>query len=162
MNASAGSKKGLIHNSLDEVKVITPEGVLKLLSKKECQLGFRGSFLKDNKYIVIEATFKLVKKDRIIIQKSMSDHTSNIYSKQPMYFPSAGCFFAWNKSKFGSLFEKYKECNLISYRIGDAMVYTYNIAFIVNIGNGKASDVYEIATHIEKIIKNKYNININS
>ncbi len=145
---------------MDEVKVITPEGELKLLSKKECQLGFRGSFLKDNKYIVFDATFKLVKKDKIIIQKTMADHTSRRYSNQPMYFPSAGCFFAWNKHKFGSLFEKYKECNLTSYRIGDTMVYTYNIGFIINLGNGKVFDVYEIATYIEKRIKNKYNMNI--
>ena len=49
---------------------------------------------------------------------------------------------------------------LVGYRLGDAMVYTYNIAFIVNLGNAKSSDVYKIATHIEKVIKLKYNIKI--
>ena len=100
--------------------------------------------LKDNKYMVIEATFNLVKEDKMIIQKSMSDHTSRRYSRQPMYFPSAGCFFIWMKPKFGSLYEKYKESNLVSYKIGDAMIYTHNIAFIVNLGNAKSSDVYQI------------------
>ena len=38
------------------------------------------------------------------------------------------------------------------------MIYTYNIAFIVNLGNAKSSDVYEIVTHVEKIMKSKYNI----
>jgi UDP-N-acetylmuramate dehydrogenase len=116
--------------------------------------------LKDNKYIVIEATFNLIKENRIIIQKSMADHTSRRYSNQPIYFPSAGCFFVWFKPKFGSLYEKYKENNLVSYRVGDAMIYTYNIAFIVNLGNAKASEVYKIVTHVEKIFKDKYNINI--
>ena len=69
-------------------------------------------------------------------------------------------FFVWNKPKFGSLYEKYKENNLVSYRIRDSMIYTHNIAFIVNLGNAKASEVYEIVIHVEKIFQEKYNINI--
>ena len=159
MNASAGVK-GIIFNSLAKVKVITPEGEIKELSKSECKLGMRGSLLKDKKYMVIEAEFNLKKDDKIIIQKRMADHTSQRYSRQPMYFPSAGCFFVWNKRIFGSLLEKYKKCNLIGYKIGDAMIYNHNIAFIVNLGNAKSSDVFEIVTHIEKVIKSKYNIKI--
>ena len=160
MNASAGLSKGLIYNSLDKVKVITPEGKIRVLNKKECQLGLRSSMLKDNKYMVIEATFNLIKENKIVIQRVMTDHTSKRYSKQPMYFPSAGCFFVWIKPKFGSLYEKYKESNLVSYRVGDAMIYTYNIAFIVNLGNAKSSDVYKIVTYVEKIMKDKYGLNI--
>ena len=159
MNASAGGK-GLIYNSLESVKVITPEGEIKELSKKDCQLRTRGSMLQDKKYMVIEATFNLIKADKMIIQKQMADHTSRRYSRQPMYFPSAGCFFVWVKPKFGSLYEKYKENNLVSYRVGDAMIYTHNIAFIVNLGNAKSSDVYKIVTHVEEILKSKYNIDI--
>lgn len=157
MNASAGGK-GLIYNSLQKVKVITPEGEIKELSKEECNLRIRGSLLQDKKYMVIEATFNLIKDDKMKIQKTMADHTSQRYSRQPMYFPSAGCFFVWIKPKHGSLYEKYKESNLVGYKVGDAMIYTYNIAFIVNLGNAKSSDVYEIVTHVEKIMKSKYNI----
>ena len=160
MNASASLSQKIIYNSLDKVKVITPKGEILELSKNECQLRTRGSLLKDNKYMVIEATFNLVKIDKMIIQKAMADHTSRRYSRQPMYFPSAGCFFVWFKPKFGSLYEKYKENNLVSYRVGDAMIYTHNIAFIVNLGNAKSSDVYSIVTHVEKIFKQKYDIEI--
>ena len=159
MNASAGGTK-LIYDSLYKVKIVTPEGKIKELSKNECKLTHRGSLLKDKKYMVFEASFKLIKEDKMIIQKRMADHTSRRYSKQPMYFPSAGCFFVWLKPKFGSLYEKYKENNLVSYRIGDAMIYTHNIAFIVNLGSAKASDVYQIVIHVEKIFKEKYNIEI--
>ena len=116
--------------------------------------------MKKNKYMVIEATFKLIKDDRIKIQKAMADHTSRRYANQPMYFPSAGCFFMWNKPEYGSLYEKYKENNLVGYRIGDSIIYNYNIAFIVNLGNAKALDVYKIAKHVENIMKFKYNIDI--
>ena len=159
MNADAGGK-GFIRDSLEKVKVITPDGDIKELTKDECELGIKGSLLKNKKYMVIEATFTLKKDDKLIIQKRMANHTSQRYARQPMYFPSAGCFFVWVKPKFGSLYERYKESNLIGYKVGDAMVYTHNIAFIVNLGNAKSSDVYEIVTHIENIMNKKYQIEI--
>ena len=56
MNASAG-EKGLICDSLEKVKVITPEADIKELNKKECQLRFRGSMLKDNKYSIFTKVY---------------------------------------------------------------------------------------------------------
>lgn len=159
MNASSADK-GLINNSLERVKIITPQGEIKILSKQECKLRFRGSMLKDNKYLVIEATFNLVKKDKIIIEKTMSHLTSLRYNRQPRYFPSAGSFFVWNKPKLGSLYKKYKESKLVSYRVGDAMIYTHNIAFIINLGNATSFDVYEIVKHVKKTILKNYNIEI--
>ncbi len=158
MNASFKGT-GLI-KPLEKVKIITNEGKLMELTKKECRLTHRGSMLKDNKYIVIEATFNLKKGDQIIIQKTMTNNTKMRYEKQPMYFGSAGCFFVWNHKKNGSMFEKYKECGLVSYRIGNAMIYTFNIAFIVNLGKSKASDVIQIVTYIEKKLKEKYGIDM--
>ena len=157
MNACMMSES--ISKTLEKVKAITPEGEIKELSKEECQLRNRGSMLKDNKYLVIEATFNLIKKDKMIIQKDMSDLTSLRYSKQPKYFPSAGSFFMWDY-KFGSLYERYKQSNLVGYKVGDAMLYDKNIAFIVNLGKAKSSDVYNIVTHIEQTSKTKFNIDI--
>ena len=158
MNASfkdTGLKIPLI-----KVKVITPEGKILKLTKEECELTHRGSMLKIKKYIVIEATFRLNKGDQLLIQKTMTDNTKMRYEKQPMYFGSAGCFFIWNHHKHGGMYEKYKESDLVNYRVGNVMVYTYNIAFIVNLGKGTASEVMEIVMHIEKTMKEKYKIEI--
>ena len=145
---------------LMKVKAITPKGKLLELTKKECELTHRGSMLKTKKYIVIEATFKINKGDQLVIQKTMTENTKMRYEKQPMYFGSAGCFFVWNHHKHGGMYEKYKESDLLSYRVGNAMVYTYNLAFIVNLGKGTASQFMEIVMHIEKIMKEKYKIKI--
>jgi UDP-N-acetylmuramate dehydrogenase len=156
MNASF--KGSGIREVLEKVKIITPEGIIMELKKKECELTHRGSLLKDKRYLVIEALFKLKKWDKMIIQKTMTDNTKMRYEKQPMYFGSAGCFFVWNHVKLGSMYEKYKENNLVGYRVGNAMIYTYNIAFIVNLGNSNSNEIMEIVTHIEKIIEEKYAI----
>ena len=143
---------------LKKVKVISPEGKIMELTKEECGLKWRGSMLKEKKYAVIEATFILTKGDQFVIQKSMTENTRMRYDKQPMYFGSAGTFFIWNKARDGGLYEKYKETNLVSYRVGDCMIYTYNISFIVNLGNGNAKEVIQIVNHVGKIFKEKYNI----
>ena len=147
-----------IREVLEKVKVITPEGIIIELTKSECELSHRGSLLKDKRYLIIEALFKLKKGDKMIIQKTMTDNTKMRYEKQPMYFGSAGCFFVWDHGKHGSMFEKYRESNLVGYRIGNAMIYTFNIAFIVNLGNSNSNEVMAVATHIEKIIEEKYGI----
>ena len=147
-------------NALKKVKAIKPDGIIIELTKEECELRYRGSMLKDKKYLIIEAIFELKKADQIIIQKTMTDNTKMRYEIQPMYFGSAGCFFKWNYDKHGSMYEKYKESNLVGYRIGNIMIYTYNIAFIINLGNGTSNDVMNIVKYIEKIMKEKYNIEI--
>ena len=158
MNASF---RGIgLRNSLVKVKAITPEAKIIELTKKECRLIRRGSMLKTKKYIIIEAIFKLQKGDQIIIQRAMTNNTKIRYEKQPMYFGSAGCFFIWNHHKHGGMYEKYKESGLVNYRVGNVMVYTYNIAFIINLGKGTASEVMEIVMHIEKTMKEKYKIEI--
>jgi UDP-N-acetylmuramate dehydrogenase len=158
MNASY-REKGM-YDVLFKVKVVTPDGNILELSKKECNLVSRGSMLKDKKYIVVEATFKLEKGDQMKIQKKMTENTKMRYEKQPMYFGSAGCFFKWNHAKNGGMYVKYKESDLVSYRVGNAMIYTYNIAFIVNLGQATSSDVMAIVNHIEKIMKDKYHIDM--
>ena len=90
----------------------------------------------------------------------MTNNTKMRYEKQPMYFGSAGCFFIWDHAKYGSMYEKYKESNLVSYKIGNVMIYTDNIAFIVNLGKGTVSQVMDIVTNVEKIMKDKYNVKI--
>ena len=149
-----------LNKPLTKVKVITPEGEIEELTKNECKLEHRKSMLKEKKYIVIEAEFILKKGDKIIIQKTMTNNTRMRYDKQPMYFGSAGSFFIWNHNKHGSMYEKYKESNLVGYKNGNIMIYTYNIAFIVNLGKGTGYEVMEIVTHIEKIMKEKYDIEL--
>ena len=158
MNASYKSTG--LGNSLVKVTAITPEGKEIELTKEECRLTKRGSMLKNKKFIVIEAQFKLQKGNQIIIQKTMTNNTKKRYEKQPMYFGSAGCFFIWDHAKNGSMYEKYKKSNLVSYRVGNAMIYTYNIAFIVNLGRATANQVMEIVKYIEKIMKEQYKIEI--
>jgi UDP-N-acetylmuramate dehydrogenase len=149
-----------MYKPLLKVKVVKPDGNIMELSKEECKLVGRGSLLQDKKYIVVEATFKLEKGDQMIIQKKLTENTKKRYEKQPMYFGSAGSFFKWNHQKYGSLYEKYKKANIVGYKVGNAMIYSENIAFIINLGQATSEQIMKIVNHIEKIMKDNFNINI--
>ena len=154
MNASF--KGSGLNIPLKSVKVITPKGEILELSKTECELGRRDSMLKNKKYLVFEALFKLKKGDKMKIQKTLTENTRMRYKKQPMYFGNAGCFFVWDR-RLGSLYKIYKENNLVGYRVGNIMIYIFNISFIVNLGKGTADDVMKIVNKVERVIKEKYN-----
>ena len=149
-----------MYKPLLKVKVVTPDGNIMELNKEECKLVKRGNLLKDKKYIVIEAIFKLEKGDKMIIQKTLTENTKMRYEKQPMYFGSAGSFFNWNHQKYGSLYEKYKKCKIVGYKVGDAMLYSENTSFIVNLGQATSEQIMEIVNHIERMIKNRFNIDM--
>ena len=40
------------------------------------------------------------------------------------------------------------------------MLYSENIAFIINLGQATSDQIMKIVNHIEKIMKDNYNINI--
>ena len=69
------------------------------------------------------------------IEKGVNDYNrvqvQDIHASQYIFL-AQNVFFVQNKLKFSSLYEKYRENNLIGYKIGNAMIYTHNIAFIVN------------------------------
>ena len=132
-------RKNGLNIPLQKVKIITPEGVLKELTKEECRLVHRGSLLKDKKYLVIEASFLLNKGDQLNIQKTMTDNTKLRYEKQPMYFGSAGCFFVWDHSKHLGM--KNNQCIL---EVQDASLFGIIVNMEVCMKNTKKAILWAI------------------
>ena len=86
------------------------------------------------------------------IQKKITYNTKIRYEKKRIYFGSPDCFFVWEHEKYGNMYQKFMEIKLIGYRLGDILIYIYNVSFIVNLGKGTASQVKKIVLYIEKII----------
>ena len=38
------------------------------------------------------------------------------------------------------------------------MIYTYNIAFIINLGNSNSNEIMAVVEHIEKVMEEKFTI----
>ena len=156
---NAGAYKEDMSGVIKEVKVITPELDIAVLTKDELNYGYRSSFLKDNKdYICIKTVFELSYDDCDNIKEIMDNRRLRRVDTQPLDMPSAGSVFR-NPEGFsaGKLIE---DIGLKGYRIGDAQVSTKHANFIVNIGNASADDIIELIEFIKKKVKEAYNIDL--
>ena len=156
---NAGAYKEDMSGVIKEVKVITPELDIAVLTKDELNYGYRSSFLKDNKdYICIQTVFELSYDDCDKIKEIMDNRRQRRVDTQPLDMPSAGSVFR-NPEGFsaGKLIE---DIGLKGYRIGDAQVSTKHANFIVNIGNASADDIIELIEFIKKKVKEAYNIDL--
>jgi UDP-N-acetylmuramate dehydrogenase len=126
---------------------------------EELKYSYRNSFLKNNsRYIVVEANLKLSKGDKKLLMENIKNTKIERMSKQPYEYPNGGSVFKNPPGmSAGKLIE---ESGLKGLAINDAQVSEKHGNFIINKGNAKAADVINLIEHIEKVIKEKYNINL--
>jgi UDP-N-acetylmuramate dehydrogenase len=158
MNAGAnGSEmKDII---IDVLVYDTEEEEYKTFSNEELNFSYRNSLLKNNnRYIVLEANIKLSQGDKNQLLEKIKKSKEERMSKQPYEYPNGGSVFKNPPGmSAGKLIE---DAGLKGFSINDAEVSTKHGNFIINKGNAKAEDVINLIMHIEKVIKEKYNINL--
>ena len=94
------------------------------------------------------------------IKRKMDDFLLRRKEKQPLNLPSAGSAFKRPQGNYaGALIEK---AGLKGYRIGDAMVSEKHAGFIVNVGNATFQDVVNLIQYIQRQVKEKFNIELES
>ena len=78
--------------------------------------------------------------------------------KQPLELPSAGSVFRRPEGFYvGPMLE---QLGLKGFTIGGAQVSEKHAGFIVNIGNATADDVLKLITHIQGLVKQKFDIDL--
>lgn len=121
-------------------------------SINELNMSYRNSIFMTNNYIVTSATFKLLKGDINDIILKMNEYKERRVSKQPLKYPSCGSAFKRPANTFaGKLIE---DSGLKGFRIGGVEVSTLHAGFLINVGNGTATDLVNIIEYIkEKVYK---------
>lgn len=155
---NAGAYDGEIKNVVKEIEVIDKEGNYKVLRGDEIKLGYRTSNIKDEKYIVISATFKLTPGDKGKIESRIKELTEKRESKQPLEYPSAGSTFKRPEGYFaGKLIE---DSGLKGYQIGGAAVSEKHSGFIINKDNATAKDILDLIKYVQKEVKSKFGVEL--
>lgn len=92
------------------------------------------------------------------IGKKVKEATKLRLSKQPLNLPSCGSTFK-NPSghKAGALID---QCGLKGFRIGGAEVSSKHANFIVNVGGATAKDVDAVIRHVQKTVKEKFQVSL--
>ncbi|MBP3707633.1 MAG: UDP-N-acetylmuramate dehydrogenase [Clostridia bacterium] len=152
---NAGAHGGEFKDIVVKTKCLDEYGNVHILKNDEQRFSYRHSIFSEENLIILETELKLnLEKDSNAIKVKMAENLEFRKNKQPLNYPSAGSTF-----KRGNDFITAKlidECGLKGYTIGGAQVSEVHAGFIINKGNATASDVLELAKHIEKVVYEKF------
>ena len=155
---NAGAYGGEIKDTIVAVDVMTKDGDIRRLEKEELQLAYRHSVMMESGDIVLKAYFTLKVRPKLQIFAVMESYRKARQEKQPLEYPSAGSTFKRPAGYFaGKLIQ---DAGLSGYTIGGAMVSTKHAGFVINAGGATATEVYQLIQHIQKTVKEKFQVEL--
>lgn len=155
---NAGAYGGESKDVIESVLAVSRDGQLKEYQKADLNFGYRHSIFQENQEIVVQANFRLTPNDKQIIQAKMDDLNYQRASKQPLEYPSCGSVFKRPVGHFtGKLVH---DAGLQGYQVGGAQVSKKHAGFIVNVDHAKGSDYQKVITHVQDVVKEKFNVQL--
>jgi UDP-N-acetylmuramate dehydrogenase len=133
-------------------------GNIGVLDAASHEFGYRKSCFQSGRSIILEVEFELEEKNTDEISKLMDGYMARRRNSQPLDMPSAGSVFKRPEGGFaGTMIE---QCGLKGCRVGGAQVSEKHAGFIVNTGGATAADVLALISHIRKMVKGKFSVNL--
>ena len=153
---NAGAYGGEMRQVAYRVKVLTPEGEVKVLSNAEMEFEYRTSKAKKEGYIVLQAEFRLHSGDKQIIEAIMRDLSVKRKEKQPLEYPSAGSTFKRPQGHYAG--KLIADAGLKGFRIGDACVSEKHAGFLINTGKATAADMYSLIKEVRQRVYDSFSV----
>ncbi|UHR02580.1 UDP-N-acetylmuramate dehydrogenase [Peptoniphilus sp. GNH] len=158
VSMNAGAYGGEIKDIIQSVRVLDRDLNIREFSNEEMNFRYRNSRVFDEGLLVLSAKLKLQEKDKEGINALMKDLMQRRISKQPLEYPSAGSTFKRPEGYFaGKLID---DAGLRGFRLGDAQISEKHCGFVINRGEATASEVIDLIETVQKIIYDKYGIEI--
>jgi len=154
---NAGANKNIC-SFVKKVLVMDMSGNFFELTKKQLNLGYRSSGLKNN--IVLKVEFELEKDLPENIMCQYEKTLENKKDQQPLDKNSAGCVFKNPDIQGLSAGKIIEECGLKGFSKGGAEVSNKHANFIVNQNNASSEDVLFLINKIKEIVKKNKNIDL--
>jgi UDP-N-acetylmuramate dehydrogenase len=155
---NAGANRSETVEVLQSVEYIDEKGVLHLLPKEALHFAYRTSSFQQMRGAIASATFKL--SPLINARHQQMEMISYRMKTQPYHEKSAGCIFRNpTESSAGALIDK---CGLKGTSVGGARISDMHANFIVNDGTALASDVLSLIELVQKHVKEKMGIELES
>ena len=155
---NAGAYGGEMKDVLQNVKVLTEEGELLILTTEELELGYRHSCVPERKYIVVEATMELSAKPEEEIRACMAELRAKRAEKQPLEYPSAGSTFKRPEGYFAG--KLIMDAGLRGYTVGGAQVSEKHCGFVINKGGATAADVRQLMQDVHDRVKEQFDVEL--
>ncbi len=122
--------------------------------------SYKSSIFQKHPVYVFSVRFRLAKDDPAEIASKIEQIRAKRKQMGQSNFPNAGCIFKNDYTVGVPSGKLIDECGLKGKRVGDAEVYDRHANFIINRGNAKASDVYELIRFVEKEVLKKKGVTL--
>lgn len=175
--AFGGETKDIV-KTVTSIDIKTAKKVTR--KKEECGFGYRESIFKHNNEIITEVVFSLTIGNKEDIISKVRSNIQYRLERHPHDFPSAGSVFKnvpvenISSAKLRYFQESVKtdpfpvvpaakiiaEAGLSGYRVGGAQVSPKHTNYIINCGNAVAGDILELIERIKKVVKEKFDIEL--
>lgn len=155
---NAGAYDGELKDIVKSVTAITKDFEIREFSNEEMKFRYRNSLVQDENLVVLSATFKLKYGNKEEINDKMCDLMARRKAKQPLEYPSAGSTFKRPEGYFaGKLIQ---DAGLKGLTHGGAQISKKHSGFVINIGGATAKDIVELIETVQKIIHDKFGVEI--
>lgn len=155
---NAGAYGGCVADVLESVRCLMPDGTQQSIPVEELALGYRASRVRDERLVVLSATFRLHESDQDDIRARMDDFTQRRRKKQPLELPSAGSTFKRPEGHFAG--KLISDAGLKGYAHGGAGVSTKHAGFVVNNGGATAADVHAVIRHVQDEVERQFGVRL--
>ncbi|MCG3173030.1 MAG: UDP-N-acetylenolpyruvoylglucosamine reductase [Myxococcota bacterium] len=154
---NAGAHGGELSDVLRFCEVMTPDGRQSRLTSGELGLAYRQSALPSGS-VVMSAELRLPTGDVEASRARIRELKAKRRATQPLNFPNAGSIFKNPPGDFaGRLIES---AGLKGMAIGGAMVSPLHANFIVNTGGASASDIFELAERVRRLVQERTGVRL--
>lgn len=155
---NAGAYDGQLQDVFYDAEILLPNGSIETWTASQMDFAYRHSKVQASPVVVLSARFKLEKGDYAMIQKRMEELTELRQLKQPLEYPSCGSVFKRPVGHFtGKLIQ---DAGLQGLIWGGAQISKKHAGFIVNINHATATDYTELIAHIQSVIKEKFDVDL--
>jgi len=156
---NAGAYKMEMKDILIRALIIDEKGKLRWLSNEEFEFSYRTSIMQQHPdWIVVEAELQLEEADSAEILELMDSRRQRRKESQPLEMPSAGSTFR-NPLPHAS-WKLIEDAGLRGTQVGGAQVSKKHCNFIVNVGGATATDILDLITHVQAVVKDTYDIEL--
>lgn len=153
---NAGTRDGVLGDSVEAVDVLTETAEVKTISKAEMGFSYRHSNALG--WWILGATLLLKAEERSSIMTKVDTYLQYRARTQPLATSNCGSVF--KNPPHNAAARLIEEAGLKGFSIGGARVSERHANFIINESNATANDVQALMIHIQQRVNEKFSIQL--
>lgn len=154
VRGNAGAWQESLGNKVVRVKIMNEKGEIKWIDVQKCDFTYRQSRFKKTKEVILAAELGLKRGSKAEIEAKIKFNQAK-RANQPKE-PSAGCVFINPKPR--SAGQMIDQCGLKGRQIGGAQISLQHANFIINTGQAKANDIFQLIKLAKRTVKEKFGV----